>query len=185
MNIYRRIIKDGLKVLIFASIISSLGGMSIRFSQEKLVMFIPLFIMLPALNNMIGDFGITMVSKFSTYLYENKIKRTGWKSHFVKHLFKDIFLVALLSIPYMVLLALVFSKFSGFSASSDFVIKMFLTALIVVVILVLIIFFISICLSFYVYKKNEDPDDLIIPITTSIADFGSMLVLSILIYFFF
>lgn len=185
MNIYKKIITESMKVLIFASILSSFGGLSIKLVEEKLIMFVPLFIILPALNNMIGDFGIIIVSKFTTHLYEQKIKRSSWRFHFVKHLFKDIFLAAIIATSYMVLMSIVLSKFRGFTADSDFVIKLFLTSLIVVIILVLIIFFISIGFGFYVYKKNEDPDDLVIPITTSIADLGSMAALSILVYLFF
>ena len=61
-------------------------------------------------------------------------------------------------------------------------IKMFFIVLITTFIIVGLVFLISLLGAKYAFERKIDPDDLLIPITTSVADFGSLIVFSILVY---
>ncbi len=185
MSLLAKIIKESLPMLIAASLITSLGGLSLQFVQDSLTFFIPLFIMLPALNAMMGDFGIVMVSKFTTYLSEHPRPALKKRRRFAHHLFRDMLVVAVLSTAYMVMLSLVLSVLRGFYLTSLFVFQTFLIVFLVVITLFLIIFMIAMTFGWYAYKKKKDPDDLLIPLTTSIADMGTMGMLALLIHLFF
>ena len=63
-----RIISESLKVLIFGSLLSSIGGLSLELIKTKLSAALPMIIILPALTDMIGDAGTIVVSKITTYL---------------------------------------------------------------------------------------------------------------------
>ena len=56
---------------------SSLGGLFIEKIKVLIFSVIPMIILLPYLNNMIGNFGTIIATKFSTYLHEGKIDKNG------------------------------------------------------------------------------------------------------------
>jgi len=49
----------------------------------------------------------------------------------------------------------------------------------------MILFITSIVAGLHFYRKKEDPNNFLIPITTSIADFVNMALLSLLVVMFF
>ncbi|HLC55284.1 MAG TPA: magnesium transporter [Candidatus Nanoarchaeia archaeon] len=185
MSLFTKIIRESLPMLLAASLITSIGGLSLQFVQDSLMFFLPLFIMLPAMNAMMGDFGIVMVSKFTTYLSEHPRPALQKRRRFAHHLFRDMFVVALLSTAYMVMLSLLLSAFHDFPLTSLFVFQTFVITFLVVFTLFLIIFMIAMTFGWYAYKRKKDPDDMLIPLTTSIADLGTMIMLALLIRFFF
>ncbi len=185
MNLSYKIIKDSIKVLILTSILSSIGGMALKTIEEKLIVLLPFVIALPALNDLIGDFGIIITSKFTTFLYEGKMKGKLKKSKFIRHLFKNTFLIALFSAFYLSFVILIISYLKKFSMDQTFIIKFIVVMTLSILILYITIFLISIIGSYYVYKKNKDPDLVLIPLTTAIADLGAMIILAVLIFFIF
>ncbi|MDO8740134.1 MAG: magnesium transporter [Candidatus Woesearchaeota archaeon] len=180
-----KIVKESFKVLILASILSSIGGLGLQSVQNKLVMLVPLLILLPSLNGMIGNYGIVITAKFTTALYERKIKRPWWHSHFVKHLYKVIIPIALISAVYISVLSVFIAYMRGFNFDLILLLKIIGLVVLTTILLVAIIFLISIIGGLYVYHRKEDPDDMLIPITTSVADLGSMLLFSGMIRWMF
>ena len=185
MKLAWKIIKESIKVLILASVLSSIGGFALKTIEDKLIVLLPFIIVLPALNGLAGDFGIIITSKFTTFLYERHIKGSLKHSLFVKRLFRDIFPIALASALYISLLVLFISYLKNFALDTAFAFMFVAIILTSVTVLFLIIFSVAIIGGYKVYKKNEDPDDILIPITTSIADLGTMIIFSILVYFLF
>src|SRR3989344_4456058 len=74
-HVPRTIIRESIKILIFASVLSSLGGLALEHIKAIFVSVLPLIILLPTLNDMVGDFGTIIASRFSTMLHENWIKK--------------------------------------------------------------------------------------------------------------
>ena len=184
MKYITKIIKESLVVLIFAAILSSLGGVGLKYSEEKILFFLPLMILLPALNGLVGDFGIVMVSRFTTLVYKKNFTKRLEKAK-LRHISRDLFIVGIIMSFYISLLSGFISKISGFDFHLIFLIKLILIVLATVFFMIFLIFFISYFGIFYSYKRNIDPDDLLIPLTTSIADFGTMIVFSVLVILFF
>lgn len=184
-NIPKTIIKESLKVLLFASIISSFGGLALEYIKTIFISFFPLIILLPTLNDMIGNYGTVVSSRFSTMLHEGKIIKKWWLNKELKKLFTQILVISTLTTIFSTIIALIISFLSNHAINNTLISKIFLITLIDVIFLVNILFLISIFSGLYIYKKKEDPNNFLIPITTSVADFGNMIILSILILLFF
>lgn len=180
------IVKSSVKVLIPASIMSSVGGIGLQYLQNSIVTIIPLLVLLPALNDMIGDFGIIMSSKFTTMLYTGDVNlRNYHKSKILNSLFLVILTVSAISAVYIGILANLVAYLMGVQFSIDLMLKVVLIAIVSSMILITIITLVSLVLGARIFKKGEDPNNFLIPLTTSIADFGSMIIYSLLVVVLF
>ena len=185
-HVAKTIIKESIKILLLASIISSFGGLALEGIKQLFISILPLVILLPTLNDMIGGYGTIISSRFSTMLHEGKIKRKNlFKNKDIKELVVQLLLISLLTALLSTFLALVISRFSGYGLDLKIIIKILLIVILNVLFLVSLLIIVSIAAGFYFYNKKEDPNNFLIPITTSIADFGNMVILSILILIFF
>lgn len=184
-HVPKTILKESVIVLLFASIISSFGGLALENMKTVFLSIIPLVILLPALNDMIGDYGTIVSSKFSTMLHEGLIEKDLFFNNELRKMFAQIMIISFITALFSSMMALVFSTILGYSLDKIVFLKVLSIAIIDVFVLVGILFFTSILAGLYFYKKQEDPNNLLIPITTSIADFGNMIVLSALIILFF
>ncbi len=179
------IVKESLRILILTSVISTIGGLSLQTIESHLVTIIPFLILLPALNGMIGNYGAIISSRFTTGLYLGKITHRWWRSENLRDLFGDVIKIGIFSAIYISLLSLAISSFKGFAVTYPLIVKTVLISMITALILVAGIFLLSVVAGFYIYSKKEDPNNFLIPITTSIADLGSMIVFSLAIRFLF
>ncbi len=184
-HVYHVIIKESIKILILASILSSIGGFGLQNMQGKLIAILPLLILLPALNDMIGDYGAIVSSKFTTMLYLGKIKGSPWKSESVHRLFFTIFSIAIISSIYIGIFSSVLAFSGGFPIDFWLFVKVAGVSVASTLILVGIIFLLSVLVGSYVFKRNEDPNNFLIPIATSVGDLGSMAIFSLLIILLF
>lgn len=179
----REILKDSLPVLIAASAISLIAGIFLQRIEEKLLVILPLIVILPALNDMIGDFGIIMTSRITTVLYKKQGKKK--EKIIAKHLLHEIIPIAIFSAGYISVLAIVISHLRSFPISFGLLWRVLIITGMTTLTLVLLVFFLAVGGSIYVYKRKLDPDDILIPITTSVADLGSVAVFSFLVSFLF
>ena len=139
------------------------------------IQIVPLIIMLPTLNAMIGDYGIIVSSRFSTMLHEGKAKKDIWSTKELRVLFAQMIVVAFVTAIISTTLSLLVAK--GIYHVGDFLtsIKMIFIIIIDVVLLMVLLFATSVIAGCYFYYKREDPNNFLIPISTAIADFGNML----------
>ncbi len=184
-NIPKRIIKESIKILLLASIISSFGGLALENIKTLFISVYPLIILLPVLNDQIGNYGTIISAKFSTMLHEDKIKKKWWKNKELKVLFRQLTLMAILTAVISSTIALIISNVTAHKTDFTLISNIIAITLIDVLFLVMILFLVAVVSGIYLYKKQEDPNNFLIPITTSIADFGNMIILSLLILFFF
>ncbi|HLC50923.1 MAG TPA: magnesium transporter [archaeon] len=184
-NVPRTIIRESVKILLLASIVSSVGGFALESIKNTFLTLTPFIILLPLLNNMIGSYGTIFSSKISTMLHEGKLKYTLMRSRDLRELFLTILLTAVITSIVGTSLSLSIAFLAGSFLDHALILKIFLVSLVDVVLLVGILFFVSLFGGLYFYKKNEDPNNFLIPITTSIADFGNMMILAFLIIYFF
>lgn len=184
-NVPKTIIKESIKILFLASIISSFGGFAIENIKEVFVVIIPLIILLPILNGMIGNYGTIISSRFSTLLHEGKAGKGIKGNKELTTLFAQVMTIALIFVVIATAIALTISFFIEGQMNSDVIYKIFFISLIDVLVLITILFFVAIAAGRYFFKKKEDPDNFLIPITTSIADLGNMIILVLLVLLFF
>lgn len=184
-NVPKTIIKESIKILLLASIISSIGGLALEHIKNIFITLIPLVILLPVLNDMIGDYGTIISSRFSTMLYEGKIEKKWWKNSELKELFSHLIIISVITAVLSSLVALVISSFSNYHLNLDIAAKVLLIVVIDVILLVSILMVISVVAGIYFFSKKEDPNNFLIPLTTSFADLANMVILTALILLFF
>jgi len=182
-HVSKTIIRESIKILLLASVISSFGGMALESIKAAFIAIMPLVILLPVLNDMIGDYGTIISSRFSTMLHEGKINSHIFSNKEIRKLFAEIFLVAMTTTFLSCVASLIISAKHAFSWITS--LKVFLIAFADVAILVSLLFMVAIIAGLYLYKKKEDPNNFLIPITTSIADFGNMIILTLLVILVF
>ena len=184
-NVPKTIIKESIKILLLASFISSLGGLALESVKPLFLSIFPMIILFPALNDMVGDYGTIISSRLSTMLHEGKVKPRWWKTPELKVLFLQILLIAVLTSLLSSCIALIISQMYHHDFSIVVAIKIFFIGILDTLILVAILFIVSVLAGLYFYKKGEDPNNFLIPITTAIADFGNMFILIFLILLLF
>lgn len=180
-----RIVFESVGILIIASIISSFGGVGIENIKNKLVHLVPLLMLIPVLNDLIGDFGTIIASRFTEMLYRRQITEKHIFAREMKHTVITLVLVSFVASFYSTSLAYFFASFKGFPFDFFIFGKILFITLITIAVIVSILFLVSIFGGFYVYKRHHDPDNYLIPFATAIADLGTMFLLSFLVTWLF
>ncbi len=185
-HVASNIVKESIKILILASVLSSVGGFGLQEIQRHIIAIVPLLVLLPALADMIGDFGTIIASKFTTALFLGHIKLDKWwRSRNLQVLFHVVMAVAVIAAVYNGVLAYGIAYIKGFAFSAETFIKVMEISLFSTLMLVGLIFAISVVAGIRIYRRGEDPNNFLIPITTSIADLGSLLIFSGMVLLFF
>ncbi len=167
---------QNLPSLIFASCLSSIGGISLSFTREKILLILPLLILLPALNNMVGGYGTIIASKFTTWLYRGTIPPHWWKSKRLRSLFKNIFLIACLYSFLNAGLASALSFYQDFPLTLSVFLRVLLIGVVTTTAIVFFLSFLVILIGIYLNRRRLDPDNYLIPFATALADLGALMV---------
>lgn len=144
-----------------ASSISLIGGLSIELVAERLLPVVPLLIATPALNNMVGDYAAIIAAHIGDPAGRERSRRD---------LLKLLARVVLVNVVGLLILSLLLAHSRGYISSPDFVLKFGLFIAGVFAFMILSMFAISIWLERLVTRRNLDPDELLIPVVTSITD---------------
>ena len=176
------IFKTSIKVLILASIFSSLGGIGLQGVRNEVLTVLPLIIVLPALTDMIGDFGTIAATKFTTAVYLGKVSGKWWKSRYTYRLFGRLLLIAIFAALYISLFSYAIALAKGFQANGTALLfKVTEITLLTTVSLFIVLFAVSAAGCRWLISRGQEPDNVLIPITTSAADFGALLMFSYLV----
>ncbi len=144
-----------------ASCVSMIGGIGIEFSEKELLPIIPLIIALPALNTMVGDYA-TIIAAHAGSPGEKKSTR--------KKLIKAIAKSTTINIVGTIVLSLILASNRGYAASDGFLIKFSLFVLFSVTSIVAAMFFITYSLDRVLENRKLNPDDVLIPVVTTVTD---------------
>lgn len=184
--IFVKIIRQSLPILVAASVISSAGGIAVESLVQRFALVLPLLVMLPALNDMIGDFGTIVAPRFTTLLYLGKLHEKTWRrSRIVRQMLGVLLGIAAFAALYLAALSTIIALVAGWMFDAFSFFKIVLIALTATTLLVAVIFYISIKGGFYVFRKGQDPDNLLVPLATSIADMGNLILMSALLALLF
>jgi cation transporter-like permease len=144
-----------------ASCISLIGGIGIEAITGKLLPLIPLIVALPALNTMVGDYA-AIIAAHAGDPTEGKHSMRKLLSAVAKSIWVNIFGVLALS--------LIIAQQRGYIMSEAFLAKFVLFVVFSFVGIVLSMFAITISLNTMLKKSDLNPDDVLIPVVTSITD---------------
>jgi len=175
-DVFATIMRESLIILIATSLISSIGGLFIEEVKSTFITFLPLIVMFPILNDMVGDYSSIISSRLSSILHKRGAIRK-WNNKDIRDLYLQVMTVALV----LSLLAGVFAVGITYFYNSRFdfytTVKLILIPVVDVVVFVSFLFAFGILVGVYSYKKNYDPTNLLVPLLTSLADLGNMVFL--------
>lgn len=159
-----------------ASSISTLGGVGLELTAEKLFAIIPLVVALPALNTLVGDYA-TVIAAHAAEPGENESTR--------KSLLRSILISALISVFGVVMLSSIIAVRRGYHLTPLLLSKFGLFVLTAVILVVLFMFVFTRILDKIFEKRKLNSDDVLIPIVTTVTDvlMLGMISLSTLILF--
>jgi cation transporter-like permease len=185
-HVISEIIKDSLAILLLTSLLSSLGGFRLEEIKQHLFTIIPFLILIPALNDMVGDFGTILSSRVATALFMGKIEpRRWWKSVELKKLLRDTFAVVLIITLYIALLANLLAILQGFAFTFTIFLKILLIATLTNLILFALLVSFAIIGGTKIFMRKEDPNNFLVPISTAVADLGTMVLFAALVILLF
>jgi cation transporter-like permease len=85
----------------------------------------------------------------------------------------------------MGIISVVLTRVQGIEVALIDTLKVVAISFMAVATLVLIIFSLAIIGGLWIHKKKKDPNTFLIPVTTSIADFSSIIIFALLVAFLF
>ena len=154
----------------------------LSFRDDVLYSIPIILLLLPSLNALIGNISTILISRLTTHMFIGTLQPKIEVSDRLKEDFVALFITISLS--------LIFLLFLGYSIALLTGLKI-VNPLIVIIIIIITIFFLFISLFFllfiftvYLFKRGNDPNNFLIPFTTSLADFLTPLILIILIQIF-
>lgn len=134
------------------------------------------------MNSLIGDISTVLVSRLTTHLYIGTLAPEIRRSERLKEDFLGILFTILLSLGALILLGYGLGIATQVEIINPFLVILVVSIDILFIFLILFVFlFISAVLLF---KRGKDPNNTLIPIVTSLADFLTPLLLIILIQIF-
>lgn len=181
----KKIFYQSFPALVIASSLSSVGGIGLSLVQEKVISVLPLLILLPALNNMVGGYGSILASKFTTWLYRGTVPQQWWRSTRLRRLIRDVYLIALFYSVIIASFSSLISYYQGFLLTIHLFLRIVLLGVATTTTLILLLSFLVAIIGVYVYQKKLDPDNYLIPFATALADLGALLVFGGLVYLLF
>jgi mgtE-like transporter len=182
MEYFKKIFKESVLIVIISSIIGLFSGTFLSVNKQVLYSFPIILLILPALNSLIGDISTVLTSRLSSHLYLGNIPPKIQKTEFLKKDFFGLLITILLS-----LIALIIIGYAvGFATNIRIVNPLFIISIMLLTMLILfgIMFILLFAGSVILFRKGLDPNNFLIPITTSLLDFLTPLFMIVFIYLF-
>lgn len=144
-----------------ASCVSLIGGIGLEAIQEKILPLIPLLIALPALNTMVGDYAAIIAAHASDPAERTTTKRT---------LMGAIAKAVWVNIIGILVLSIFLAWQRNYIFTTIFIVKFCVFVVISMLSTIAIMFIITAVLDKLLEKRRLNPDDVLIPVVTSITD---------------
>lgn len=182
MKYFVKIFKESIVIVLFSSFIGLITGSVLTFSDEIIYSIPIILLMLPSLNSLIGDISTVLISRLTTHLFIGSIPP---KIQFSERL-KEDFIALLITIGLSLLFLIILGHGIALITEIKIVepIAIILIIIIAIFFLFILLFFLLFTCAVYLFKRGKDPNNLLIPLTTSLADLLTPLILIILIQIF-
>lgn len=181
---FKVIVMQSILILLFSGALSTLSGVLLQSSIEKIVLLPSIIILIPAFLEEGGNIGNILASRISTKLHLGQMDIALKMGEETRKEFKSSYILALFIFPVVAALSYLFEIATGMATIGLFwmIFVSTLAGVILVSMVVIMTFFISV-MSF---KRNLDPDNVTIPIIMGIADIlGVLSLLAVLMVFGF
>jgi len=182
MKYFWKIFKESIIIVIISSLMGLISG-TLLSSNETLLYTVPIILLvLPALNSLIGDISTVLVSRLTTHLYIGTLQPKIQKSERLKEDFYGLLITLLLSLGALIFLGYLVSVISGIEIVNPLLITLIMC--ITVLLIFAIMFLLAFVSAIVLFKRGMDPNNFLIPLITSLADFLTPLFLIIFIIIF-
>ena len=159
-----------------ASILSLVGGIGLEAVSEQLLPLVPLIVAVPALNNMVGTYASVIAAHAA-----DPEERVLNKKQLAHALTKTIWL----NILAVIVLSLLVAYQRDYMFTAGFLYKFILFISLAIVGVVASIFALTTLLDKLLERRRLNPDDILIPIVTSLADVMMLVLIALAAYFLF
>ncbi|MFO8020500.1 MAG: magnesium transporter [Promethearchaeia archaeon] len=182
LSYFKKIVKESFLIVVFSSIMGLFSGTVLSASEKVLYAFPILLLIIPSLNSLIGDLSTVLISRLTSHLYIGTIEPTIKFSERLKEDFLGLFYTVLVSLGLLIGL--------GYLIAINTNIKIVNPLLVIIILLITILFlFCSLFIflfigAIFLFNKGKDPNNLLIPLLTSLADFLTPFILILLITIF-
>jgi len=181
-NYFIKIMKESLIVVILSSLMGMVSGTVLSINEEILYSIPVILLLLPSLNSLIGDISTVLVSRLTTQLYIGIIPPRIELSKRLKQDFIGLLLTIILGLGALVVIGYGMAYLTNVSIINPLVIILIL--FITIGLLFCLMFLFLFLSSIYIFKRGKDPNNFLIPIVTSLADFLTPLLIIIFITIF-
>ncbi len=175
---WKEIFKESAPLLSLMAFIGIMGGQILHNIEDTLLIFPIFLVILPMMNGLGGNLGAILGARISSGLHSGYIN-------------PDIFDVEMGDNMHLTLIAgsITYITVAVVVASSTMVINLHVLATNLIIIIIgagMIItvstLLLTVLVSLWSYKKRIDPDNVVIPVITTLADFISILALYLMVW---
>ncbi|MDH5782598.1 MAG: magnesium transporter [Candidatus Bathyarchaeota archaeon] len=166
---FKRIMKESAPALIVAALIDIMAGTTMQLRGIEAWVAIPVFLMLvPPLSDLGNDVACILSSRITTLLALGVIKPKLESSEALETNIIAILTIGTLSSLYMGMITFAVADKAGLGSVPIF--PFLAVCVISVIILTLLVCVAAIGIAFIAWRRGLDPDNVTIPISTSISD---------------
>lgn len=166
---FKRIMKESIPALTVAALIHILAGTTMQLRGVEAWLEIPIFLMLvPSLSELGNDAACILSSRITTLLALGVIEPKLERSEALETNIIAIVTIGVLSSLYMGMINFVVADKAGLG--SILMLPFVAVCVIAVTVLTLLVCVVSIAVAFVAWRRGLDPDNVTIPISTSISD---------------
>lgn len=170
VQIFKRIVRESVPVLTLAAMISMITGATLNLKAEFWASLPLLLMVVPSLNDVGNGLGCIISSRITTLLTLGLIKPELKMSEVLKENVTAVAIIGVLSSIYLGAANLFVADISSIHTEPVSPWSFFAVCLISVGMLTLLVTVISIFIAFLSWRKGLDPDNVTIPIVTSLSD---------------
>ena len=174
----KTIIRQSLPVLLVAGAISISAGLVLHNNSEMLFALPGILAIVPAFNNMGGSVTAVLSSRLSSALHMGLIHPKLKKTKTLQRNVIATLIIAVLSFLALGFIAGGFNMMIGLESIN--LISFMIVVLMAGFLTVLILLTLSVILSYATYRRGIDPDNMVIPILTSVGDLAGVMLLFVM-----
>jgi len=165
----KRIVKESIPALVVAASIHIMAGTTMQVTGIEAWLSIPIFLMLvPSISELGNDAACILSSRITTLLALGVVEPKLKRSEDLERNIIAIVVMGVLSSLYMGMINFVVADRAGLASVP--ILPFLAACVIAVALLTLLVCAVAIAVSFIAWRRGLDPDNVTIPISTSISD---------------
>lgn len=165
-----------------SSIMGLISGTFLSTNQKVLYALPIILLLLPALNSLIGDFAIILISRLTSHLYIGIIPPKIQKTERLKKDLYGLLISVFISVICLIIIGYIIALISKIKIVNPVLVILVIIMTVIILFLFLFIFLFMYCI--YLFKKGRDPNNFLIPFVTSLIDLLSPFCLILFIQIF-